>query len=260
MIVRAKCKSITLQKAHSPMFDIHDVMQPQFSLREIGDRLWSALPPDRPTPEYDGRARLYDLLVGSRIYNRLAWGVSPQTYEAFAASAKAAASGPFLDAGCGTLVSTVHVHARSRRPTVLLDLSRDMLLAAQRRLVAEYGCLPDHLFFLQADLMDLPLAKNTFETIISPGMVHLFEDIESFAAGLARVAKPGFPLFLSSLVSERTISRLYLHALHRAGEVARPRTGDQVLTRLRKLGPALTLIEDARLEGSVLFAKAVARN
>lgn len=137
-------------------------------LREVEDGIWSVLPPGTIAPAYDGRARMYDRLIGNRLYNRLAWGSSPAAYATFAAAAADSGPGPLLDAGCGTLVSTARVHARSSRPTVLLDLSIDMLRAGRERVCAGSGKLPDHLVFLQADLQDMPFQQGVFGSVLCP--------------------------------------------------------------------------------------------
>lgn len=223
------------------------------NLREVEDGIWSVLAPRAAAPAYDGRAKLYDWLIGSRIYNRVAWGSSPEAYEKFAAAAAQSGAGPFLDAGCGTLVSTARVHACSDRPTVLLDLSKDMLRAGRDRVRAETGKVPDHLIFLQADLQDLPFKQGVFGSVLCPGMLHIFDQIERIAVGLSYVARPGSRIFLSSLVSDRAISRRYLETLHRAGEVALPRRYSDLLSSLRKSVPGLLVEEQSHLEGGMAF-------
>lgn len=215
-------------------------------LRSIADGVWSALPGGAPSQPYDGRARLYDRLIGNRFYNRIAWGTSPAAYGAFAGSAAGSGGGTLLDVGCGTLVSTAAVHARTARPTVLVDLSADMLLAARQRLTAIAGRAPPHIAFVQADVLHLPFRPAAFGAVLCPGMVHLFEDVEALAGELTRVAAPGASLFLSSLVADRRLSALYLGALHRAGEVARPRTSAELLRRLPRAAAA-------RIEGGMAF-------
>ena len=76
---------------------------------------------------YDRRAAVYDRLVRSRAYNRLAWSTSPADYTAFAARAFASDHGPLLEAAAGSAAATAELHARAGRPTMLVDLSRAML-------------------------------------------------------------------------------------------------------------------------------------
>ena len=221
--------------------------------RGMGDGIWSVIPEGTPSQRYDGRARLYDRLIGSALYNRVAWGTSPAAYTAFAHVAAAHGSGPFLDAGCGTLVSTVAVHAASGRPTVLVDISRDMLRVAQDRVLALHGAIPDHLVFLQADLRRLPFRGGVFGSVLCPGMLHLFDDVEVIAAALARVTAPAGRLFMTSLVTDRWLGARYLGALHRSGEVARPRSASELVDRLGIATSGLARPVTLRVDGGIAF-------
>ena len=221
--------------------------------RPIDSGIWSVIPEGTPSQRYDGRARLYDRLIGSRLYNRVAWGTSPAAYAAFAHQAAAYGNGPLLDAGCGTLVSTAAIHAASGRPTVLVDISRDMLAVARQRLVAMGGHIPDHLVFLQADLRHLPFRDSVFGSVLCPGMLHLFDDVEIIAAALARVTAPAGCLFMTSLVTDRWLGARYLGALHRSGEVARPRSAAELVGRLGSAASGLARPVTLRIDGGVAF-------
>jgi SAM-dependent methyltransferase len=200
-----------------------EVLAPGCEARAVDDDIWSVLPANTPSQPYDGRARLYDQLIGNRIYNRIAWGTAPQDYTAFAQEAAGWGDGPLLDAGCGTLVSTAGVHAQSQRLTILLDLSIDMLRVARDRLHSMSVPRAMTMVFLQADVRHLPFRDNAFGSLLCPGMLHLFDSVEPIMAELARVADCRARLFASSLVADRWVGRQYLSLLHRAGEVARPR-------------------------------------
>ncbi|MEQ5788911.1 class I SAM-dependent methyltransferase [Erythrobacter sp. NFXS35] len=224
--------------------------------RPVDDHIWSVLAPGEVGQRYDGRARAYDALIGNRLYNALAWGTSPTSYAAFARAAARHGSGPLLDAGCGTLVSTAAVHAGSGRLTVLVDLSLDMLAAGRDRIRALTGGVADHLWFLQADLNNLPFRKQAFGAVLNPGMLHLFADFETVTAELARVTAPEGAIFLSSLVDDRWLGARYLALLHRAGEVAVPRSFAQLTRRLNASGSGLATPVDARREGNMAFVTA----
>jgi ubiquinone/menaquinone biosynthesis C-methylase UbiE len=224
--------------------------------RPAGDRLWSVLPPAEAGQRYDGRAKAYDALIGNRFYNAIAWGTSPASYAAFAQAAARHGSGPLLDAGCGTLVSTATVHAASGRPTVLVDLSLDMLAAGRDRIRALTGGVPHHLCFLQADLRNLPFRSRSFGTVLNPGMLHLFAEIETVTCELARVTRQDGAIFMSSLVNDRWLGARYLALLHRAGEVAMPRSLGQLAQRLEAPGSGLAAPVAARREGNMAFVTA----
>ncbi|WP_067738585.1 class I SAM-dependent methyltransferase [Novosphingobium naphthalenivorans] len=240
--------------ASSPILD--GLLTAGGPLRLIEEGIWSVMPADTVSQPYDGRARLYDRLIGSRIYNRLAWGTSPASYTAFARKAAQSGTGALLDAGCGTLVSTAAVHAGASRPTILVDLSTDMLRAARNRLVALAGRVPEQVVLVQADLTALPFRDGAFGSVLCPGMLHLFEDVEAITLELARVADPAACLFATSLVAERWLGKRYLSALHRAGEVAHPRRFAELTSRLNGPASGLETPIDARLAGSMAFLTA----
>jgi len=214
----------------SPWFT--DLLQPELSPRGVGEGIWSVLPPGSTGQRYDRRAAAYDRVVGNRLYNRLLWGSSPTSYAAFARRALRSADGPFLDAGCGSLVFTAEAYAESNRPILLLDQSIGMLEAARDRLVGAVGRLPARVAMLQADLLDLPFRAASFPTVLSMGMLHLFADIDPVLRALERVVTPGGQLYLTSLVSDRAIGRRYLGLLQRAGEVAEPRSHPELLSAI----------------------------
>jgi len=159
-----------------------------------------------------------------------------------------------LDAGCGSLVFTAAVYAEAHRPLVLLDQSVGMLEAARDRLAAR-GVRPASTVFLQADLLDLPFASGRFSTVLSMGMLHLFEDVEGVVSTLARTLTPEGALFLSSLIAETWIGSRYLSLLHRAGEVATPRSEQQLVAALCRSVPGRSDGILSRVEGSMAFVE-----
>jgi SAM-dependent methyltransferase len=185
---------------------------------------------------YDGRAAVYDRLVRSRAYNRLAWSTDPAQYEDFARTAIAAARGPLLEAAAGSAAATARLHATSPRETVLVDLSRPMLERAAQRIAACSGGagdeLPAHVRLVQADIRALPFSTHGFETVLALGLAHLFEDLPALVAALREQLATGGELYLAGLVAETRRARRYLGLLHRAGEVAAPRAADDLYEAL----------------------------
>lgn len=214
---------------------IEDVMADGRPLRQLGDRTFSVLPDGAPAHPYDGRARAYDRMIGSRLYNRVAWGSSPAHYRRFARRAvRSAPGGWFLDAGCGTLLLSAAAYlATPARPIVVLDQSLGMLERARERVLGRGKRLPPHVVFVQADLLDLPFRPGAFRTVMSMGMLHLFADAGPVAAGLESLLLPDGGLFLTSLVENGRVGDRYLRFLHRRGEVAAPRTAATLESVLR---------------------------
>lgn len=214
---------------------IGDVMDGGRPLRQLDDRLFSVLPEGTAGHAYDNRARAYDRMIGSRLYNRVAWGTSPADYRRFARRAvQSAPGGWFLDAGCGTLLLTADAYlAAPTRPIVVLDQSLGMLKRARERMLGGGKRLPPHIVFLQADLLDLPFRPGSFRTVMSMGMLHLFADVAPLAARLESLLLPDGGLFLTSLVENGRLGDRYLRLLHRRGEVAAPRAAAALEALLR---------------------------
>lgn len=187
---------------------------------------------DAGTP-YDRRAAVYDSLVRSRVYNRMAWGTTPDDYARFARAAVTSSAGPLLEIAVGSAAATAELHAGSRRPTVLVDMSRAMLeRAAGRIAAANAGDFPLRIRLMQADLLALPLPSHEFTTILGLGVTHLFDDLPELVGGLRESLAPGGQLYLAGLVAETRRGRWYLEALHRSGVVATPRTAEELRAAL----------------------------
>jgi SAM-dependent methyltransferase len=214
---------------------IADVMDGGRPLRELDDRLFSVLPEGTAGHAYDVRAWAYDRMIGSRLYNRIAWGSSPADYRRFARRAvQAAPGGWFLDAGCGTLLLTADAYRdATTRPIVVLDQSLGMLRRARERLLGGGRKLPPHVVFVQGDLLDLPFRPGVFRTVMSMGMLHLFADVAPVAARLESLLLPDGGLYLTSLVENGRLGDRYLRLLHRQDEVAEPRTAAALEAVLR---------------------------
>ena len=196
---------------------------------------------------YDGRAAIYDRLIRSRLYNRVAWSCTPGHYTGFAAEALASSTGPVLEAAAGSAAATAGLHRASGRPTVLVDLSRPMLERAARRLAGDGAAMPARIRLVQADLTALPFSEPRFTTVLALGAVHLFDDVDALIAPLRAQLAPEGRLYVSSLVAATARGGRYLEVLQRAGEVARPRTASEV-------HDALGRPRDFRVAGSMAFA------
>ena len=187
---------------------------------------------------YDRRAAAYDRLVRSRRYNRIAWSTSPKDYNEFAAAAFASADGPLLDVAAGSATATAYLHARSHRPAVLIDLSRAMLERAGQNITAAIDGQADvstRIRLVQADLLALPPPTQPFTTILGLGLTHLFDDVAELVNALRPQLAPDGRLYLAGLVAETGRGRRYLQLLHRAGEVAVPKSADEVRAQLHQL-------------------------
>jgi ubiquinone/menaquinone biosynthesis C-methylase UbiE len=207
------------------------VIETTDALRDLGDGLRSAIADGDAGAPYDRHARLYDRLIGNRLYNRALWGTSVADYAAFAAEAVAASDGPLLDAGCGTAVFTADVYAGTEREVVLVDRSVGMLRSAAQRLAPG-----TRVRFVQADLLELPFAPHRFATVACHGVLHVLDDPWAALRALCDQVAPGGALYASMLVTDRGgISGPYMHALHRRGEIASMRSADELAAAAREL-------------------------
>lgn len=190
---------------------------------------------DSPGAPYDNRAAVYDRLVRSGIYNRLAWSTSPRDYARFAACAAASAAGPLLEVAAGSAAATADIHLRSRRTTVLLDRSKAMLERAAGRLAAAAPSDPAasaRIRLVQADLWHLPFAPHGFDTVLALGAAHLFENLRALREVLVAQLAPSGELHIAGLVAATRRGRRYLDLLHHAGETAAPRSANAMRSAL----------------------------
>jgi len=208
---------------------------------EIEPAVFSFIPREQRTHHYDTKVGLYDALIGNPLYNRLVWGNWPANYRAFCLSAlRAEGDGPILDVGCGSLVFTHRIYAGvADRPLLLLDRSLGMLLKGKERLMAQHGHIPNNVAFVHADALDLPFKSGTFSTIVSFGLLHIFEQPEALMAELMRARADDGDLFATSLVANNWLGKRYLRALQGAGEVGNVQDTEALLQRLVPHAPQL---------------------
>ena len=226
---------------------LHDVIADHRVVRRVEDDIYSVLPAASGAAprHYDRMAAGYDRIIGNPFYQRLTFGNRPADYAAFARAALGAApGGPFLDAGCGSLLFTAEVYRRTRRPVVALDESLGMLRRARTRLAGPDGRLPAHILLLQGDLFDLPFRPASFPTILAEGVLHLVAEAEALVGALDALLADGGRLYLTSLVTSGRLADYYLRWIHLLGEVARPRGAAELrrlLTRAARPPEAYTV-------------------
>jgi ubiquinone/menaquinone biosynthesis C-methylase UbiE len=206
------------------------VLAEKYSVKPVEDDIYSVLPDSSQKHQYDKMAALYDLMVGTRLYNRLMWGASLAGYVSFVEQAlDSNPNGIFLDAGCGSLLFTAKSYLKNNRPIIAFDQSLSMLQRARQRLLKLSGSMPKNIVLLQADATDLPLQPASFQTILCLNVLHHLENVSVFVQNLKKLLQPKGGLYLTSLVlNQRFIGDRYLSSLHQAGEVVRPRRVDEL--------------------------------
>jgi SAM-dependent methyltransferase len=196
------------------------------SVELIEEGIYSVLNDAPRAHQYDGRAAAYDFLVGSRLYNRLLWGCSPDHHAAFARRAdNSQPRGPILDAGCGSLLFTAEAHLGCGRTVIACDQSLDMLRRARQRLMKLGHLERGDILLVQADLSDLPFRQNVFQTVLCMNVLHHCADAAALIRNLNQLLTATGQLYLTSLaLSGRLIGDAYLRLLHQQGWIVRPRS------------------------------------
>ena len=227
------------------------------SIRLVEEGIYSVLPPTQHPHQYDRYAGVYDFLVNSRLYNRVMWGDSPQSFMDFANDAvKSSRDGCILDAGCGSLLFSARAHLECRRRVIACDQSLDMLRRARRRLMAFGGSIPERICLLQAELSDLPFRAAGFQTILCLNMLHHYANVPGLVSGFSDLlANDSGHIYLTSLVlSNRFIGDRYLAVLHRRGWIVTPRRDTELRSLLREcLGAKINY----RTQGNLAYARTV---
>jgi len=172
--------------------------------------------------DYDDKVKGYDTLIGNNLYNKIIWGNSVNDYQTFCKETlEHFPNGMVLDAGCGSLVFTADVYAEAtHKYIVLLDRSMGMLERAKERLIERFDEVPKHIVLLQGDIFNLSFKEDTFDVVMSQGLLHMFDDKISFLNELERVKKEEGIVSFTSLVGNNLLGRVYLKLLKKAGEVA----------------------------------------
>jgi ubiquinone/menaquinone biosynthesis C-methylase UbiE len=197
-------------------------------LREVEDHIHSVLAETEPA-FYDKGAWLYDLIVGSRAYNKLAWGCSVDRYEEACRNALAVGTGPLADVGCGSLVFTATAYLEVHdRLIILIDQSLGMLRRARHRLRQSRGQAFENIILLQADATRLPFKSKSFAQTMSWGVLHVMPDRDVFLDEMIRITRSDGVVDVSSLVTDRHFGRRYLQMLQRTGEVSALLTSSNV--------------------------------
>ena len=219
----------------------------------IEDDIYSVLVDVAARHHYDRRATVYDMVVGTRVYNSVMWGSAPLDYIAFARQAVSSSGrGMALDAACGSMLFTASTYVQSARPIVALDQSLAMLRRARRRLIVLSGRVPEQVLFLQANLNDLPFRKAGFQTVLCMNVLHQFENASVLIPALEDMLTEGGQLYLTSLVlNNRLIGDTYLKVLHAIREFVRPRSNLELRNMLEG---SLSQEVNYRVNGNMAFA------
>lgn len=200
---------------------------------------------------YDSISKFYDIVVGSRLYNRLLWGNSVDDYKKFAGEAVQSAGSVIVDAGCGSLNFTLEAYLKSNCGIILIDSSIEMLHICKKKLKPS-GKFGKSIFCVQSDILKLSLKPGRVDAIISMGMMHLFDnaDVCRLIKQFGAVLKENGAIYLSSLCPVNSFSKRYINLLYSKGEVAAPRNPEE-LTKLMQ--SCTSSVINNTYKGSMLY-------
>jgi len=194
-----------------------------------------------PHGTYDAQAVQYDKLISNGLYNRLMWGNSPKNYADFCRQGiNSNKGGAITDIGCGTLGFTYKVYAdNTNKELYLCDLSFEMLHLGKQR-IDKLQKDTSQITFLRSDAMNMPFKENALETVLSFGILHIFEKPLQLVKEMARIVKPEGQVFITSLCTERKWSARYLRLLQKKGHVAEPLSAAAIRNLVEQGGISIT--------------------
>jgi ubiquinone/menaquinone biosynthesis C-methylase UbiE len=233
---------------------LEQCLKSEVDVREIAPRLYSALDIEIEGARYDSVAPWYDRAVSADLYLRIAWGGRRAAQLDFVQRAFDSRDGGWvLDLAAGSSVDAAPVYASTRRPVLVVDRSLEMLRKGRERLQKLTGALPEHVFFLQADALSLPLVDRCVSTLLCHGSFHVLPSLGIVMSEWRRVLDDSGAIFVSSLVLGRWLGDRYLAMLHRLGEVNPPLTADGFR---QTLADGIAVDFDLHTEGNFAYASA----
>lgn len=190
-----------------------------------------------PVGSYDGQAAQYDKLISNGLYNRIMWKNKPSDYAVFQKeNLNGVRQGVVADIGCGTLGFTSGVYARYEgQETYLCDFSMEMLKLGKQKLQSLLPNLQTH-HFLRADALNMPFKDGVVDTILSYGLLHIFDEPKQLLKEFYRILPTGGDLHMTVLCTDRRFSARYLNWLHKKGHVAKPMHSSQIIQLITEFG------------------------
>lgn len=188
-----------------------------------------------------GASAIYDMVACNRFYNWLMWGYSIKDYAILCEDSLASShEGWVMDLACGSLAFTAEIYANcSNRPVVFLDQSLKLLRKGKFRIEKLKGNLPENMFFLHADALQLPFKANIFRTVISLNLLHCIDDMKTALKEIKRVLVDGGNFALTTLVQSSRWSNRYLNMLAGSGALI-SRSLDELLSAFNDMKMQVT--------------------
>ncbi|MCF8144063.1 MAG: class I SAM-dependent methyltransferase [Deltaproteobacteria bacterium] len=231
-----------------------EIIHENVKLNLVEPNIYSVYSSGHMLGSYDkfGAAMIYNVVACNRFYNWLMWGYSTRDYVTLCKESLALSSeGWVLDLACGSLAFTAEIYANcSNRPLVFLDQSLKLLRKGKSRIERLNGNIPENMFFLHGDALQLPFKANVFNTIISLNLLHCVDDVRAVLRELKRTLADGGNSAITTLVQSSRWSTRYLNALSGSGALI-SRSADELLAVFDEMEIQTT----HKIKGNLAFIK-----
>ncbi len=212
---------------------LSEIISEDVTLNLVEPNIYSVYSPGDVPGSFDkfGAATIYDVVACNRFYNWLMWGYSTKDYASLCKESLASSSeGWGLDLACGSLAFTADSYVNyPNRPIVFLDQSLKLLRKGKSRIEKITGNIPENIFFLYADALQLPFKTNVFHSIVSLNLLHCLDDVKTVLGEIKRVLTDGGNLAITTLVQSSRWSTRYLNMLAGSGALI-SRSADELLS------------------------------
>ena len=174
-----------------------------------------------------------------------------------------------LDVGCGSGELAIGLALLNWSSVVMaLDKSRDLLNIAANNFKS-FGLREININFIEGDARELPFVANSFDFVVSSGVLHCVENPSLFLSECARVLRPGGDLWIydpSVLITDKEmlnpvflkkrLSDLRDRFLLRLASVL---SSSRVPPAMMNMDEALFIIDEAEIRKNCRFLKIQAR-
>ena len=205
----------------SALHMLSNIISEEVSLELIEPHIYSVYSIGDLPGSYDnlGASTIYDWVACNRFYNWLMWGYAVKDYVTLCEGILSTSSeGWILDLACGSLAFTAGIYANStNRPVVFLDQSLKLLRKGKYRLEKLVGRIPESMFFLHADALQVPFRANVFQAVISLNLLHCIDEVKTALGEIKRLLADGGKSAITTLVQSNRWSNRYLNMLAGSG-------------------------------------------
>jgi ubiquinone/menaquinone biosynthesis C-methylase UbiE len=233
---------------------LFEIISEDVSINQIESDIYSVYSTGDSPGVYDraGASTIYDAVACNRFYNLVMWGYSIKDYAKLCKAMLISSSkGWVLDLACGSLAFTAEIYANClNRPIVFLDQSLKLLRKGKLRVEKLKGKIPENMFFLHADALQLPFKANIFNTIISFNLLHCIDDVKAVLKEAKRVLTNDGNAAFTTLVQSNRWSNRYLSMLAGSGALI-SRSFDEVLSVFNDIEMKVT----HEIKGNLVFVK-----